>query len=115
MTRVAGNAANTPLEVGFPPAWLCVTHYTYRVAWSVEDGEHVATVAEFPSLSWLAPTRLKHSRVSPMSCVACSPIWLYPVSRSPGRCRNAPTQAGSWCVSRQRFTVALSAKLPNNM
>jgi predicted RNase H-like HicB family nuclease len=31
-------------------------HYTYRVAWSVEDGEHVATVAEFPSLSWLAPT-----------------------------------------------------------
>jgi len=60
------------------------THYTYRVAWSVEDGEHVATVAEFPSLSWLAPTRLKHSRVSPMSCVTCSPIWLYPVSRSPG-------------------------------
>jgi predicted RNase H-like HicB family nuclease len=32
------------------------THYTYRVTWSVEDGEHVATVAEFPSLSWLAPT-----------------------------------------------------------
>ena len=32
------------------------THYTYRVVWSVEDGEHVATVAEFPSLSWLAPT-----------------------------------------------------------
>jgi predicted RNase H-like HicB family nuclease len=32
------------------------THYTYRVAWSAEDGEHVATVAEFPSLSWLAPT-----------------------------------------------------------
>jgi hypothetical protein len=32
------------------------THYTYRVAWSVEDGEHVATVAEFPSLSWLAAT-----------------------------------------------------------
>jgi hypothetical protein len=32
------------------------THYTYRVAWSVDDGEHVATVAEFPSLSWLAAT-----------------------------------------------------------
>jgi predicted RNase H-like HicB family nuclease len=32
------------------------SHYTYRVAWSAEDGEHVATVAEFPSLSWLAPT-----------------------------------------------------------
>src|ERR1700675_2724499 len=32
------------------------THYTSRVTWSAEDGEHVATVAEFPSLSWLAPT-----------------------------------------------------------
>lgn len=28
-------------------------HYTYRVSWSAEDGEHLATVAEFPSLSWL--------------------------------------------------------------
>ncbi|MBF0374773.1 MAG: type II toxin-antitoxin system HicB family antitoxin [Alphaproteobacteria bacterium] len=28
-------------------------HFTYRVTWSVEDGEHVATCAEFPSLSWL--------------------------------------------------------------
>lgn len=30
-------------------------HYTYRVSWSAEDGEHLATVAEFPSLSWLDP------------------------------------------------------------
>lgn len=35
------------------------THYTYRVAWSAEDGEYVATVAEFPSLSWLAPTQVE--------------------------------------------------------
>ena len=28
-------------------------HYTYRISWSAEDGEHVATCAEFPSLSWL--------------------------------------------------------------
>lgn len=32
-------------------------HYTYRVRWSAEDGEYVATVAELPSLSWLAPDR----------------------------------------------------------
>jgi predicted RNase H-like HicB family nuclease len=32
------------------------THYTYRVTWSAEDGEYVATVVEFPSLSWLAPS-----------------------------------------------------------
>ena len=30
-----------------------VTKYTYRVRWSEEDGEYLATVAEFPSLSWL--------------------------------------------------------------
>ncbi|QTX03416.1 type II toxin-antitoxin system HicB family antitoxin [Agromyces archimandritae] len=29
-------------------------HYTYRVRWSAEDDEFVGTVAEFPSLSWLA-------------------------------------------------------------
>lgn len=31
-------------------------HYTYRVTWSAEDGEHVGLCAEFPSLSWLAAT-----------------------------------------------------------
>lgn len=36
-----------------------VSHYTYRVAWSVEDDEFVATVAEFPSLSWLAPSQVQ--------------------------------------------------------
>jgi predicted HicB family RNase H-like nuclease len=28
-------------------------HYTYRLSWSPDDGEYVATCAEFPSLSWL--------------------------------------------------------------
>jgi predicted HicB family RNase H-like nuclease len=31
-----------------------VSHYIYRVTWSAEDGEFVATCLEFPSLSWLA-------------------------------------------------------------
>ena len=31
-------------------------HYTYRVTWSEEDGEHVGLCAEFPSLSYLART-----------------------------------------------------------
>jgi predicted HicB family RNase H-like nuclease len=31
-------------------------HYTYRVTWSEEDQEHVGLCAEFPSLSWLAPS-----------------------------------------------------------
>ena len=33
-----------------------VDHYTYRVTWSAEDGQHVGLCAEFPSLSWLAKT-----------------------------------------------------------
>jgi predicted HicB family RNase H-like nuclease len=33
-------------------------HYTYRVAWSAEDESFVGTVAELPSLSWLAETRV---------------------------------------------------------
>lgn len=30
--------------------------YAYRVEWSSADNEFVGLVAEFPSLSWLAPT-----------------------------------------------------------
>lgn len=30
--------------------------YSYRVTWSAEDDEFVATCIEFPSLSWLAST-----------------------------------------------------------
>lgn len=36
-----------------------VSHYTYRVTWSVQDREFVATCAEFPSLSWLAPCQIE--------------------------------------------------------
>ena len=41
-------------------------HYTYRVTWSPEDGEHVGLCAEFPSLCWLAAIEklenLRHER-----------------------------------------------------
>ncbi len=30
--------------------------YTYRITWSESDREYVGLCAEFPSLSWLAPT-----------------------------------------------------------
>jgi len=33
---------------------VSVDHYTYRVTWSPEDGEHVGLCVEFPSLSWLS-------------------------------------------------------------
>lgn len=35
---------------------MSLDHYTYRVTWSPEDGEHVGLCVEFPSLSWLAAT-----------------------------------------------------------
>jgi predicted HicB family RNase H-like nuclease len=35
---------------------MSVDHYTYRVTWSAEDGEHVGLCTEFPSLSWLSKT-----------------------------------------------------------
>ena len=92
------------------------THYTYRVAWSVEDGEHVATVAEFPSLSWLAATPVE--ALAGLADVVRDVLADLAASR-----RSYPravvgtllTRAGSWCVSPQRSTVALSAKLPNSM
>jgi len=33
-----------------------VDKYSYRVMWSEEDGEFIGLCAEFPSLSWPAPT-----------------------------------------------------------
>jgi predicted HicB family RNase H-like nuclease len=38
-----------------------ITHradrYTYRLTWSGSDNEFIATVVEFPSLSWISKTR----------------------------------------------------------
>lgn len=34
-------------------------HYTYRIVWSEEDGEHVGLCTEFPSLSHLDSTPVK--------------------------------------------------------
>ena len=35
-----------------------VVHYRYSVQWSLEDQEFVATVLEFPALSWLDEDQL---------------------------------------------------------
>ena len=39
-----------------------IDHYTYRVTWSEDDGEHVGLCAEFMSLSHLASTPEKALR-----------------------------------------------------
>ena len=91
------------------------THYTYRVAWSAEDGEHVATVAEFPSLSWLAPTPVE--ALAGLADVVRDVLTDLAASGepTPDPCQNAPIRADSWCEFRRRFIAVLPAKLPNSM
>jgi predicted HicB family RNase H-like nuclease len=38
---------------------MLTDHYTYRISWSVEDQEFVATCVEFPSISWLDADQLE--------------------------------------------------------
>lgn len=45
-----------------PALAVDVSHYAYRVAWSPEDREFVATCTEFPSLSWLATSQVRALR-----------------------------------------------------
>ena len=45
---------STDAAITVPPE---IDHYAYRVIWSREDNEFVATCVEFPSLSWLAATQ----------------------------------------------------------
>lgn len=40
-------------------AQVNTSHYTYRVSWSAEDNEYVATCLELPSLSWLAKDQIE--------------------------------------------------------
>ncbi len=36
-----------------------VEKFSYRVVWSPDDNEYVGLCAEFPSLSWLAPSQIE--------------------------------------------------------
>ena len=50
-----------------------IDHYNYRVSWSDEDEEYIATCVEFPSLSWLDSTpekALSGIRKVVVECVA---------------------------------------------
>lgn len=37
-------------------------HYTYRLRWSAEDEAFIATIAEMPSLSWIADDQVEALR-----------------------------------------------------
>jgi predicted HicB family RNase H-like nuclease len=67
---------------------MSVDHYTYRVTWSAEDGEHVGLCAEFPSLSWLAATpEAALKGVSASSSLTCLPT-CKPGGEDPCPCRS---------------------------
>ena len=80
-------------------------HFTYRVTWSPEDGEHVGLCAEFPSLSWLAATpegalagirRLVADVVRDMTANG---------ERCPNRSPTEPIAVNSRSASRRRLTA----------
>ena len=87
-------------------------HYTYRVSWSDKDGEYVGLCAEFPSLSWLAPTseeafsgirRIVSDCLSDMQSEGEEPVWSRFGGDLSGWFRNPPianrTYSGKFLVS----------------
>ena len=91
-----------------------VSRYTYRVTWSVEDGEFVATCAEFPSLSWLADSQAAALQ-GLVAVVADAVADLVSQARpSPNPCQSAATRASSTCVSAKACTAAWPSKPPKN-
>ena len=91
------------------------THYTYRVAWSPEDGGHVATVAEFPSLSWLAATPVEAlAGLADVVRDVLSDLAASGEAIPEPLSERAPTRAGSWCGFRPRFTAVWPARPPSS-
>ena len=81
-------------------------HYTYRITWSPEEGEHLGRCAEFPSLSWLAPTPAEAlSGIQELVGNVLADIQANGENRRPSPWRTELTAAGSWCGCRPRRTA----------
>ena len=85
-------------------------HYTFRVSWSGEDDEYVATVVEFPLLSWLDADQGKalQGLVGLVDEVVADMERL--VSRSRSRWPTAATRASSTSASPNRCTGSWPAR-----
>lgn len=84
-------------------------HFTYRVTWSPEDGEHVGLCAEFLSLSWLDET--PEGALAGIRRVVAEVVhdtWRPAARRCLIRLRIARTAASSRCVSRRKRTAPSS-------
>ena len=86
-------------------------HFTYRITWSVDDDEYVGMCAEFPSLSWLAPT--PHEAFSGIRQVVSDCVADMQVGNETPRCQwlTVPTAESSWCGCRRKHTAPLRCKL----
>lgn len=71
--------------IAMPDAHRC----TYQIAWSAQDGEYVATVTEFPCLSWLAAAPADALagliEVVRSTCEDERPVQVSPVASRPER------------------------------
>jgi predicted RNase H-like HicB family nuclease len=70
----------------------------YRVHWSGEDDEFVATVAEYPSLSWLAatPAEALTDLIAIIQSVVADICCDQLVEGDPNHGRRLPARRGSW-------------------
>ena len=91
-----------------------VTHYTYRVNWSADDQEFVATCLELPSLSWLAPTQDEAMHGLAIWRAPSSTTCTATVSRSHSHCHLAPIQASSISAWVNGSTVNSPSRRPKS-
>lgn len=82
-----------------------VAHFTYRVTWSAEDGEFLATCAEFPSLSWLAPSQIEALQGLENLLREVLADMRSRANRCRSRSLNVATQASSTSVSERACTA----------
>lgn len=88
-----------------------ISHYTYRVTWSVEDQEFVATCLEFPSLSWLAATQV--DALTGLETLIAEIVQDMPAQGEPipDPLASAPTRANSTYESEKPYIATSQSKL----
>lgn len=90
-----------------------ISHYTYRVTWSQEDGEHVGLCAEFPFCHGL---RLRLRRRLPVSVALLVRLWstCKPLE-SPSQMHwpKNNTAGALWFASLRSYIAHLPSKRPS--
>ena len=88
-------------------------HYTYRITWSVEANEHAGLCAEFPSLSWLAPTPAAALSGIQRLVRECLADMRATGEAVPEPIADRNYSGNSWCVCRRNRTAPSPSKRPS--